>query len=168
MCQQGLLPEVFPRRNDNVLRTHHRVKQRQRWPAILNFPKQIREEAKERDSGPQPNPRLPKMLPCRGRQQPKHNPRTEKKHGVFVQNSKASNESAQKPQLWVSAIQNAHHNRRARHPKYRLKRIHREKIVKRQVDWSKQHAKCGEELSVLPTVQFPSQPPTKKYFGRSR
>src|SRR6266852_6444478 len=161
MCQQGLLPEVFPRRNDHVLRTHHRVKQRQRWPAILNFPKQIRKEAKERDSASQPNPRLLKMLPRRGCQQPKRNPRTEKKHGVFVQNPEAGTESEEKPQLWVSAIENAQHNRRARHPKHRLTRIHREKIVKRQVDWSKQHAKCGEELCILPAAQFPSHPRTK-------
>src|SRR6266481_7938558 len=108
------------------------------------------------------------MPPRRGRQQPKRNPRTEKKHGVFVQYPEAGTESEEKPQLWISAIQNAHHNRSARHPKHRLKRIHREKIVKRQVDRSKQHAKCGEELCVLPAAQFPSQPPTKKYLGRSR
>src|SRR2546427_11974248 len=108
------------------------------------------------------------MLSRRGCQQPESNPRAEKKHGVFVQNPEAGTESEEKPQLWASAIQNAQHNRRARHPKHRLKRIHREEIVKRQVDRSKQNAKCGEELSVLPATQFPSHPRTKKHLGRSR
>jgi hypothetical protein len=77
------------------------------------------------------------MLPHGGRQEPDRNSRAEKKHGVFVQNSKAGNESAQNPQLWISPIQNAQHNRCARHPKHRLKRIHGEETVKRQVDRSK-------------------------------
>src|ERR1700739_1128448 len=138
------------------------MKQRQRWPAISNFPEQIRKEAKERDSGPQPNPRLAKRLSARGGQQAESNPRTEKKHGVFVQNPKSSDESEQKPQLWISAIQNAQHNRGARHPEHWLKRIHREKIVKGQVDRSEEHAKSGEELRVLPAAQLPCHPCTKK------
>jgi len=89
------------------------------------------------------------MLPRRGCQQPKRNPEPKKKHGVFVQDPKATTESEEKPQLGFPPFRMRRHNRRARIQNTGSNAFIEKKLS--NVSRSEQeHAKCSEELAYFP------------------